>query len=209
MPLVGEQVYDVDRTSSVHGESTEMFDTSTDCVYGAWYRGGMGPPRHHRRMIVQSQQAAALLHAAGLTNPHQWIHFHGEDEDAAYTAAVVLLEAAGLSAETEIRELAGGGGYYAARFVTENGSIELTSPEGMPGRESRRMVMTPAANLARCECGMCDSDRVSLTTQGEATLAGLKARVLDLHDPAQRAEFVSNLEARAWRDGDPHDEAAS
>lgn len=156
---------------------------------------------------MKSQQAAALLHAAGLTNPHQWIHFHGEDEDAAYTSAVVLLEAAGLTAETTINELAGGGAYYQARFVTENGSIALTSPEGLPEREERRMVMTPAENLARCQCSECD--RVSLTTQGYATLAGLKSRVLDLHDPSQRAEFVSNLEARAWRDGDPHDEAAS
>lgn len=129
---------------------------------------------------MTSQQAAALLHAAGVTSPDQWLHFHECDGgDAGYTNAVVLLEAAGLRGDCQIRELANGESYYAMRFSTENGAIELTSPEGLPDRsvEPQRMVGTPA------ECLACQHVEpvVELTPLGRSTLAGLRG-ALHNHD---------------------------
>lgn len=147
---------------------------------------------------MTSQQAAALLHAAGLTGPTQWIHFHKADGgEEAYTAAVVLLEAAGLVAETTIQEYANGEGrYFSTRFETENGALEITSPDGMPDTPAETLA---TASLTPCVCGDCC---VSLTPEGRSV-------VYDLQSEGERAEFVSHMEARSWRDGDEHDEAAS
>jgi len=131
---------------------------------------------------VTSQQAAAMLHAAGVTSPAQWIHFHEMDGgDEGYTNAVCLLEASGLSGECQIRE-SPSGDYYAMRFRTENGSIEITSPFGSVDRFGRRMVGMPADRLG----GAMFDDRVSLTELGAQTIAGLRSRVSDetSNDPA-------------------------
>lgn len=146
---------------------------------------------------MTSQQAAAMLHAAGVTGDHQQVHYCGiaDDGDEGYTAAVVLLEAAGLVGQ-HYTATGKSGEYDVMRFETENGSVTVTAPNGSVERFRRRLVMTPSEHLAGC--ALCSDDCVEVTPLGRSTMAGLKARAA--------AHVDGEL---AWRDGQPHDEAAS
>ena len=132
---------------------------------------------------MTSQQAAAMLHAAGVTGDYQQLHYSGiaDQGDEGYTAAVVLLEAAGLVGEhyTSVTEK-DSDAYDVMRFVTDNGSIVVSAPKGSVDRFSRRMVMTPADRLADVDPF---DDRVALTELGAQTLAGLRGRVTDETTP--------------------------
>lgn len=125
-----------------------------------------------------------MLHAAGVTGDYQQLHYCGiaDQGDEGYTQAVVLLEAAGLVGQHHVAATESGGDYDVMRFETTNGSITVSAPNGSVER-TRRMVMTPAEQL----CGYEPDTVIAPTPFGRATLAGI----------------------RAYRDGDPHDEAVS
>lgn len=132
---------------------------------------------------MTSQQAAAMLHAAGVTGDYQQLHYCGIGDagDEGYTSAVVLLEAAGLEGTHHTERIGTDKEYDVMRFVTENGTIVVSAPNGSVQR-TRRMVGLPADRLG---CAMFD-DRVSLTELGAQTIAGLRDRVSDetSNDPA-------------------------